>query len=215
MDAELELESLAENVGTGVPERLTSLGVGELEKLDLTVSLQRARRVIIHPALADIALLLLGVLQIAVQSGDATLRVAHLGDDNFLCELARDHLRDVERGRLKGSALLLVSVGQGDRDWLLGHGGVALDLAGQEAVEKGVPLYEESGLLLELPVAADELDLFPSVFVASGQLGALAFLASVSGRRCLRHFRGLFLDFCHNASGLQLKFIASWNAPPI
>ena len=52
MDAVLELKGLAKHVRTRVPKSLAPLSVCELEELDLAAALQRARCVVVHPALA-------------------------------------------------------------------------------------------------------------------------------------------------------------------
>lgn len=182
MHSKLELEGFSEHVGARMPESLSSSVVTELEKLDLAVTLQRARCVIIHPAFAFFTFFLLRVLEALIEGSDTALRVTNLGDDDLLGELARDHFGDVDGARLKGSSLLGISVGKSDRDGLLGHGGQLFSLLGEESVPVGISLVDEGGPLLELPVSAKDLDFFISDLVAGGQLGSLSLFAGVRVR---------------------------------
>ena len=86
--AELELEGLAEHVRARVPESLFAFLVRELEKFELAVTFQWARRVVKHPPVATAACFFLWVCQVAVESGNPSIDVPDFGDDDFLCQLA-------------------------------------------------------------------------------------------------------------------------------
>lgn len=111
MDTELNLKGLAEHVRTGMPESLATCIVGELEKLDLAATFQWARCVVIHPAFALISLVFLWVLKRVIEGGDASLRVAHLGDDDLLGQLVGNHLSNIEGRGLERHSLFGIAIG--------------------------------------------------------------------------------------------------------
>jgi len=67
-----------------VPECLATLRVVKLEEFQLAIAFQRARCIIEHPAVSLLAFLLLWVLKGVIEGGNATLRVANLGDNDLL-----------------------------------------------------------------------------------------------------------------------------------
>ena len=87
MYTELELECFAEDVGAGVPESLFTFGIIKLVKFDLTIAFQRARCIVFHPSLTNVALLFLWVLKRVIESCNAAIWVSHFGNDDLFCEL--------------------------------------------------------------------------------------------------------------------------------
>ena len=183
MHTELELECLTEDVGTRVPERLSTFLILEFEKFELAIALQRARHVVVHPAVASGPLFLFWVLQGVVKSGDAASRVPHLRHDHLLGQLVRDHLGNVKRRGRETRALFLVAIWQGDSDRFLRHLGILRLLCLKQVLEIRQSLCNECRFLLEFPFTSNDLNLFVAGhFVTRGQLGPFALLAAVGKR---------------------------------
>ena len=197
-----ELEGFSEDVSARVPETLSTLIVFKLEKLDFTIAFQRARRIVLHPAVTNFALFFFRILQVTIESSHAVAGVSHCGHNNLLGQLVRDHLGNIQRRRLEAYALFLIAVRESNRDWLLGHFRVLDRLLVKERLEVRQSFLEESRSLLELPFASKDLNFFvASRLVTGGQLGSFTFLASVIW--CRR-----FLCFCHSSCVLLFLFIS-------
>lgn len=199
---EFEFEGFSEDVSARMPETLSTLIIIELEKLDLAIAFQRARRIVLHPAITNFALFFLRVLQVTIESSHAFAGVSHRGHNNLLGQLVRDHLGNVQRRRLEAHALFLITVRESNRDWFLRHFRVLDRLLVVERLEVRQSFSEESRSLLELPFASKDLNFFlAGRLVTGGQLGSLTFLARVIC--CWR-----FLRFCHSSCLLLFLFIS-------
>ena len=167
-------------MSTGVPEALASLWVFKLVQLEFTIAFQRARCVVLHPVLSNVAaFLFLRVLKLIVERGDAAFGVSHLRDDNLFSELTGDLLCDVQGRRHEGGSLLLVAILQGDCDFLLRHGSILLHLGGKELVEVSSSLCQEGRLLLEFPLVSKPLNIMILSLVTRGNLRTFALFAGM------------------------------------
>ena len=87
MHTELKLECFTKDMGAGMPESLFTFSIIELVKFDLAIAFQRARCIVFHPSLTNVALLFLWVLKRVIKSSDAAIWVAYFGNDDLFSEL--------------------------------------------------------------------------------------------------------------------------------
>jgi len=164
-----------------MPEGLSSLVVSKREQLKFDVTLERPRDIEEHPSFAVFGGLLLGVLDLVVEGGDAPVGVAHLRNDDFLGELLRNALSNIESIGLKTSTFNLLTILESNCNGLLRHFRHLGRLLLKKLHKASKSLLQEDGVLGEFPLHSQAFGALNGL-TGGGTFGSRAFFARVVDR---------------------------------